>query len=101
MKKRIISAIVALVIVVPFVIYGHDPFRFFAGALSILGLKEIIDLKKHHKEIPILMTFISYIFVFMLTISEFDGYSIAFGLTYRGLAITLLGLFIPTVLYKN
>ena len=101
MKKRIISAIVALIIVVPLVIYGHEPFILGVGALSILGLKEIIDLKKHHNKIPLFMTFVAYICVFLLVISEYDGYSIAFGLTYRGLAITLLSLFIPTVLYKN
>lgn len=101
MKKRIISAVVALIIVIPLVIYGHKPFILGVGLLSILGLKEIIDLKKHHKNIPSVMMFMAYICVFLLTIAEYDGYSIAFGLTYRGLAITFLSLFIPTVLYKN
>ena len=101
MKKRILSAIVALIIVVPLVIYGHEPFILGVGALSILGLKEIIDLKKHHNKIPNFMMFVAYICVFLLVISEYDGYSIAFGLTYRGLAITMLSLFIPTVLYKK
>ena len=101
MKKRIISAIVALIIVVPLVMYGHEPFILGVGLISILGLKELIDLKKHHKKIPSLMAFIAYVCVFVLTIAEYDGYSIAFGLTYRGLAITMLSMFIPTLLYKK
>ena len=101
MKKRIISAIVALILIVPLIILGGKPFSIGVGVLSILGLKEFIDLKKHHKKIPELMIFISYICLLLLVFSEFDGYSIAFGLTYRGIAITLLSLLIPSVLYKD
>ena len=101
MKKRIISAIVALIIIVPLIIYGGKPFQIGVGILSVLGLKELIDLKKHHKKYPDLMIIFSYICLLLLVYSEFDGYSIAFGLTYRGIALTLLTLLIPTVLYKK
>lgn len=101
MKKRIISAIVALIIVVPLLIIGGKPFTFGVGIISILGLKELIELKKHHKKIPSLMSFIAYICIFMLTVCEYDGYALAFGLTYKGIAITSLLLLTPTVLYKK
>lgn len=101
MKKRIISAIVALIIVVPLIILGGKPYIIGVGILSVLGLKELIDLKKSHKPYPDIMIVIAYVCLLLLVYSEFDGYSIAFGLTYRGLAITLLALFIPTVLYKD
>lgn len=51
MKKRIISAIVALIIVVPLIILGGKPYIIGVGILSVLALKELIDLKKHHKNI--------------------------------------------------
>ncbi len=101
MKKRIISAIVALIIIVPLVILGGKYFAIGAGIISVLGLKELIDLKNAHKKIPDFMTLIAYVCLLLLAYSEFDGYSIAFGLTYRGLAITFLALLIPTVLYKD
>ena len=101
MKKRIISAIVALAIVVPLLIYGGKPFTLGVGVISILGLKEIIDLKKHHKKIPQMMAFIAYICIFILTVCEYDGYALAFGLTYKGIALTSLLLLAPTVLYKK
>lgn len=101
MKKRIISAIVALIIIVPLIIYGGKPFQIGVGILSVLGLKELIDLKKHHKKFPDIIIVLSYVCLLLLVYSEFDGYSIAFGLTYRGIALTLLTLLIPTVLYKN
>lgn len=100
-SKRIISAIVALIIVIPLIIVGGRPFAIGVGILSVLGLKELLDLKKHHQQFPNAMVIISYICLLLLVYSEFDGYSIAFGLTYRGIAITILSLLIPTVLYKN
>ena len=101
MKKRVISAIVALIILVPLIILGEKPFAIGVGILSVLALKEFIDLKKHHKAFPDIMSIISYICLLLLVYSEFDGYSIAFGLSYRGIAITLLALLIPSVLYKD
>ena len=89
------------IIIVPLIIYGGKPFQIGVGILSVLGLKELIDLKKHHKKYPDLMIIFSYICLLLLVYSEFDGYSIAFGLTYRGIALTLLALLIPTVLYKK
>lgn len=46
MKKRIISAIVMLIIVIPVIWYGGDLFRLGVGIVSILALKEMLDLKK-------------------------------------------------------
>ena len=61
MKKRIISAIVALIIVVPLIILGGKPYIIGVGILSVLGLKELIDLKKSHKTYPDIMIVIAYI----------------------------------------
>ena len=47
------------------------------------------------------MVIISYVCLLFLIYSEYDGYSIMFGLTYKGLGLTFLSLFIPTVLYKD
>ena len=69
MKKRVISAIVALIIVVPLIIVGGKPFEIGVGVLSVLGLKEFIDLKKHHKKIPDIMIVISYVCLLLLVYS--------------------------------
>lgn len=101
MKKRIISAIVALIIIVPLVIVGGKPFILGVGLISVLGLKELIDLKKSHKKIPDVVTVMAYVCMLLLVYSEFDGYSIAFGLTYRGIALTVIAMLIPTLFYKK
>jgi len=71
------------------------------GMLSVLAYKELLDLKENSHEIPNFVKLLGMISMLLLVFSEFDGYSIMFGLSYRGLAILLLALFIPTLFYKN
>lgn len=101
MKTRIISAIVMLLIVVPIIYFGGSIFRIGVGVISLLALKEIFDLKKSHKEIPFIVQFIACITLLLIVLSEYDGYSIMFGVTYRGIAILLLSLLGLSLFYKN
>jgi len=63
MKKRLISAIIALIIVVPLFILGGIYFKLLISFLGILAIKEVLDT---NKSIPILIRFISYIVTFLL-----------------------------------
>ena len=101
MKTRVISAIVALAIIVPLLILGGKPFILAMGILAVLAYKEVVDLKESHNKLPAIIQVIGLIDLLLLVFSEFDGYSIMFGVTYRGIAITFVSLLIPAVLYKN
>ena len=101
MKKRIISAIVMLAIVIPIVWYGGSIFRLGVGIVSILALKEMLDLKKSHHQLPILVELIAVISLLLIVLAEYDGYSILFGITYRGLAILLLSLLGLSIFYDE
>jgi len=53
MKQRIITAIIALAIVLPFLIYGSWPFVLFGFLLATIGLYELITMRKlGHFAIP-------------------------------------------------
>ncbi len=93
MKTRVISAIVLILIVIPFLIIGDLPFKLFITLLSILGLKELIDIGRDN--IPIYMKIISYILIgtFIILNNSFSFYKI--------LLILLLVLFIPIVFINN
>jgi len=101
MKKRIISAIVALAIVVPVIILGGKYYSFVIGLISILAYKELLDLKENSVEIPNLIKAIGLIDLILLVFSEFDGYAVIFGLSYRAIAISLVTILIPTLFYKD
>lgn len=99
--KKIISAIVMLIVVIPIVWYGGSIFKIGVSILGVLALKEILDLKKSHKEYSILVKLISVISLLLIILAEYDGYSIMFGVTYRGIAILLLSLLSLSVLSKD
>ncbi len=102
MKKRIISAIVMLIIVIPIVYYGHSIFKIGVGIISLLGLKEIYDLKQSHKPIPFIVEFLGMVSLLLLVLTEFqDSYSIMYGITYRGIALLLLFILGASLFYKN
>lgn len=101
MKKRIISAIVMLLIVIPVVWVGGNVFRLGVGIVSILALKELLDLKKSHQEYPYLVQLVAMVAMLFLVLTEYDGYSILFGITYRGIALLLLFLLGLTLFYKD
>lgn len=101
MKTRIISAIVALAIIVPLLIIGGKAFIITAGILAVLAYKEIVDLKESHRKLPVVVQIIGLIDMLLLVFSEFDGYSMMFGVTYKGIALTLVSLLLPAVLYKE
>ena len=101
MKKRIISAIVMLLIVIPVVWVGGNVFRLGVGIVSILALKELLDLKKSHQEYPYLVQLVAMVAMLFLVLTEYDGYSILFGVTYRGIAILLLSLLGLSVFYDE
>ncbi len=101
MKKRILSAIVMLAIVIPVVYFGGDLFRLGVGIVSILALKEILDLKKSHHSLPLFVQLVAIVALLFIVLAEFDGYSILFGVTYRGIAILLLSLLGLSVFYDE
>ena len=101
MKKRIISAIVALLIVVPLIILGGNYFIGLSAVLSILAYKELLDLKENAHEIPNAIKAIGVIDLVLLVFSEFNWNKLSYNLSYKMIAITLLTLLIPTLFYKD
>ena len=101
MKKRIISAIVAIAIFAPIIYFGGRAFSIAIGMLSVLAYKELLDLKENATEIPEIMKGIGLVDLLLLVFSEYASDLYMFGLSYRVLTISLLTLFIPTLFYKD
>ena len=101
MKTRIISAIVMILVVVPLVLMRGLPFKILAITLAILGLKELIDLRKKESNIPIIMEIISYLFVIFLIAFGNNYYFIDYSLTYQIFIVLFLVFLLPLVLINN
>ena len=101
MKKRIISAIIALIIIIPLLIIGNYPFILGCSIISILGYKEIIELKKSHHKIPNLITIIGLIDLLILVLNNIKGNSFNYVISYQSLLFVIISLLLPTIFYKK
>ncbi len=100
MKIRIISAAIALLILIPILISGGLLFDITIFILAILGLKEFLDIKKSKKEIPVFIEFISYIALgLIIFFNSSNNYLLS--VDYRLIAGVFLTFLIPTVLYHD
>ena len=97
MKKRIISAAVLILVLVPFLILGGKPFALCVGVISIFAYKEITSLYKY----PLVVRFLGFLALISLIYSNFDSNTIAFGLDYKLLSLIMLMIFIPVIFYQE
>lgn len=101
MKKRIISAIVALLIFVPIFIYGGFIYKVAIYILSMLGLREFLNAKKKKKDIPSFIEFISYVITSLIVLSNANSEELIFQMDFRVIVGLFLVFLLPTVLYHD
>lgn len=101
MKKRIISAAIALLIVIPLIIVGGTAFNVGVYVISMLGLKEFLDIKATKKTLPIFIQLIAYIFMTLIVLGDVKDTSMVFNLDYRILSALFIAFLIPTVFYHE
>lgn len=101
MKVRIISALVALAIIIPLICIGGYPFAIGVGVISVLAYKEILELKKSHKEIPNAVKILGLIAVLYLVLGNYGIYSLDYAVSYSRILIPIVLMLIPTVFYQK
>lgn len=72
MKIRAISAIVALLICIPIIIYGGVPFYIGLALIGLIGFMELLNLRSKRKEIPYIVKIFSVISFIILMMSNWD-----------------------------
>lgn len=78
LKIRIISAVVALIIVIPILIIGGYWFYIGVGLISIIGFYEILSLRENKRKIPVIMKILAALcfMLFILTCINVEDYTI-------------------------
>ena len=101
MKVRVISAIIAFAILIPLIWIGGIPFAIGMGILSVLAYKEIIELKKSHSEIPILVKIFGLISLIYIVVGDYNISSLNLIINYPKILLPIVLLLIPTVFYSK
>ena len=68
MKQRIITGIIMVLICIPFVYFGNDLYNVGIAAISLLGLKEIWDMKSNYPLYVKVLSMFSLLFIMFTNI---------------------------------
>lgn len=101
MKQRVVSAIVAIIIVVPLLVLGGIPFAIGIGALAALAFLETLNLKDSHTAYPTLMKVLGFICLELIVFNKYKGSFVYTGINYLPVALSALTLLIPSVFFKK
>ena len=100
MKQRIQTAILALIVFIPFVIYGGWPFTLFVYFLATIALVELIRMRKGASNIIPLLLGIALVWVVLLQITG-DTIPGVWFTKIEGVVLFVMLLLAYTVLAKN
>ncbi len=96
MKKKVISAIVALIIVIPLIIIGKIPYYIGVAILSLIGYYEILHVRENEKKISNYVKFLSAISYLLIVISPLTSKE-NFLVDYRLVILDLFVCFLPLI----
>ncbi|MEG0266283.1 MAG: phosphatidate cytidylyltransferase [Bacilli bacterium] len=101
MKKRVISAIVMCVILLPILYYGGIVFNAAVFVASLLAFKEFLDMKESKKKLPTFVKLISYLFMILMVGTNITEPTIRLEVDYRVISALFLTFLTPTILYHD
>lgn len=100
MKKRVISAIIALIIVVPLIALGGYAYYAGVGLLAIIGFNEIISVREKERKFPVVVKCLTLVSFLAIILFECNKTKL-FDLDYRMLILDAFACFIPLIGIKN
>ena len=101
MKKRIISAIIMMIIFIPLLLIGGKPFAIFMSLLAVAGLYEILNLRESKKKFPFLMKVFAYILVVFFSLNNFDSIEFSTNLDYKVMTFIIFVFLMPMVFIND
>lgn len=96
MKKRVISAIIALIIVIPIVIIGKIPYSVGVSILALIGYFEFLRVRENEKKISPYVKLLSSIAYLLIVISPLTSKE-NFIIDYRLIILDLFICFLPLI----
>lgn len=100
MKTRVISAIVIVILFVPFLIIGGLPFAIFMSLLALGALYELIKVCESKKKFPVFLKGIAYLLVIAFCMNHFDSIEFSSNFDYRVMA-GILFIFLAPIVFMD
>lgn len=100
MKKRVISAIVALIIVIPILLLGGYWFYLGVGVISVIAFHEITTLREKERKFPLIVKILSLISFLLLVTSSIKN-SVVFKIDYKLITMLMMVCTLPLLFYDR
>ena len=100
MTKRVVSAIILVLIFVPFLVIGELPFAIFMSVLSLLGLYELLKVHETKKKFPIVLKVFAYLLTGYFCLYNTSSIEFINKFDYRVMA-GIIFLFITPMVFIN
>ena len=100
MTKRVVSAIVMILLFVPFLVLGGTYFTVFMTILGVMGLYELMRIRGSKKQFPAIMRVLAYIMGIFFIISNSKSIEFQFNLDYRVVSLMIF-LFLAPMVFIN
>lgn len=97
MRKRIVSAVLMIIVFLPLIILGKIPFALGIGLVSIFAFREVMKIF----DFPISVRLLSFIGLISIIYSNFDSNNLIYGLDYKVISLSLLLILLPAVIYQT
>lgn len=101
MTKRVISAIVMVLVFVPFLIMGGVPFAVLMAVLSLMGLYELLHIRETKKDFPKFMKLVAYLMVVFFTLLNSSSSDFSYSISYKVVSIILFMFVLPMVFIND
>mgnify|MGYP005806654853 FL=1 len=100
MKKRVLSAIIMILIFVPLLFIGGIPFAILMTVLALGAMYELINIREKKKEFPTLIKIISYLLIIFSLVLTYNQNIYSYNISYQLISFIIL-LFLLPILLKN
>lgn len=100
MKQRVISGIVAILLLVLLLVLGGIPLYIGVLLIGLQAYRELVNIKAF-KEVPLLIKIFGAILTLVLIFTSCNNNSFLFGLSYKAAAVTALAIIPPSIFIKD
>ncbi len=101
MKKRVVSALVAAILLIPILLIGGNLYKVGVLVLGVIALYELIHARESKKNIPLLMKLFSILMFIIELIANFSNETFTFILPSKYIILLIIGLLLGLIVYED
>ena len=98
MKKRVISAIIMILIFVPLLLAGGILFAGFMTILSLMAMYELMSIREKEKKFPSLQKFLAYLLIIFSSVLTYNQNVFSYTMSYQLIAFIILVFLLPILM---